>query len=542
MFRSEVGDYFKSIGFEGNVFEPSALKSSYLRGAKSAQKISVSNTIMESVKRLSKTEKGLQLTGENINDWVPVNTLMDKVGLKYLPEEFAGKYLQKDVFKALNEMYSVSSSEEVMSGLWKAFTDTQRFMKSAYTVFFPAYHGRNAISNFFLNWIAGVKNPKSYYQSFQLQKAAIATHKIMRDTGVDFATAASKVNWPAIAGKSGQALWDLADQYGIVGRALGTMDVAEVAGEAAGKLLRPAQKGIKGTLAKGLYGQDPVSSAGRAVGRTIEDNARLAHFVEKLSTGLSPMDAARSVKEVLFDYGSLSAFEKKYFRDRMFFFYTFARKNIELQTKTLMQQPAKHAFFAHLAGGTPRLQGEGKYMSDYEQEILNIPTPFRNKEGQPYQIRGLGSPMEEAFGPLGAPGVGIGNRISRLASRAASRLSPLINTPYELAFQKNLFFNTPITSYPEWVVQKTPVGRAYWTGKQIAGGYQKSKMPSTLLNLATGVSVRPVDVEKMKQYKLREVARKVLERNRKTRSFTRYYAPDKENLPERLQAVLQMQR
>jgi hypothetical protein len=95
---------------------------------------------------------------------------------------------------------------------------------------------------------------------------------------------------------------------------------------------------------------------GFAVGRTVENNARVAHYIDKIvkgggAKGFSPgalgkfeddlvLRSANSVKKYLFDYQDLSPFEQRVMK-RFIPFYTWTRKNIPLQMETFITQPGK---------------------------------------------------------------------------------------------------------------------------------------------------------------------------------------------------------
>ena len=82
---------------------------------------------------------------------------------------------------------------------------------------------------------------------------------------------------------------------------------------------------------------------GMAFGRTIENNSRLAHFMDRtIGRGKSAEEAALSVKKYLFDYGDLTHFERTVMK-RAMPFYTWTRKNIPLQLEALMTMPEKFA-------------------------------------------------------------------------------------------------------------------------------------------------------------------------------------------------------
>lgn len=86
--------------------------------------------------------------------------------------------------------------------------------------------------------------------------------------------------------------------------------------------------------------------AGRAINTGIENNARLALFLDGMNKGMAPVDAAQRVKKFLFDYTSLSEAERTKIKPWVAF-YTFMRKNIPLQFSTLIHEPGKVAVQMH---------------------------------------------------------------------------------------------------------------------------------------------------------------------------------------------------
>ncbi len=270
----------------------------------------------------------------------------------------------------------------------------------------------------------------------------------------------------------------------------------------------------------------------------VEDHSRIAHFVEKTAGGMDPGNAARSVKHVLFDYGDLSDFEKRIFRDKLFFFYTFARKNIGLQVETLLSQPAKQAVFAHLAGGTPVMQGQARNYPDWWQERLTIPTPFRDQEGRQQVVTGTGLPIEEAFGPLAGPGVGLVQRGRRILSRGMSRLNPIILKPIEVATGRHMYFDKPITDWTRYLEQSLPTGRVTGTIRHAIEG--RDVPGSKVLGVATGIRYRPLEPLKQAEYHEKAVAREFLKG--KTPVFKRYFKPKGTEVSTKIDLALQMQR
>ena len=58
-----------------------------------------------------------------------------------------------------------------------------------------------------------------------------------------------------------------------------------------------------------ILGENKAMTTGRAMGSAVEHNARMAHYIHMIDRGLTPADAARSVRQTLFDYSDLTAVE-----------------------------------------------------------------------------------------------------------------------------------------------------------------------------------------------------------------------------------------
>jgi hypothetical protein len=85
----------------------------------------------------------------------------------------------------------------------------------------------------------------------------------------------------------------------------------------------------------------------RRVGEAIEDEAKLASYVRALKDGATRQEAKQIAHAGLFDYSNLTAFEKQWMR-RIFPFYTFTRKNIELQVQSMLKNPGRQAMMFKL--------------------------------------------------------------------------------------------------------------------------------------------------------------------------------------------------
>ncbi len=536
--RGEVVAEQKAAGFVEDVFDPDFLKGVEGRSKQHAETMAAARSIKETIRKFGKpvkegvVEPGF-MSGKQITHPVHGNPAM--TGL--IADDIQ---LPRDIARAIGGAFEVADDPRIAAGYWRLHEQGTKFLKGAFTVPFPAFHARNTITNKIQNWLEGAFNPRAYADAFSLQVAAKRTRGVMRKAlkegqVIDFQTAARQVDWPTvkIGGKEtpGLQLFDAADQRGILGRTIGDVSPEELLGTSA---LDTQVKGLR-RIAKG---QDPIMKTGRFVGGTIEDHDKLAHFLDKVKQGFSPDDAAISAKKALFDYNDLSQFEKKWLRDRFVFFYTFARKNLGLQAKHLAQSPGKQAAFAHLTGGTPTALGEARNFPNYFNERLIGRTPFRDKQGNPIVIPGLGTPLEEAFGPLGGPGVGPVQRTRRILSRGLSRANPIVLKPIEFATGQNIFFDKPITNFREFGLNVLPTARLTSTVKRLI----KSPEPLTskISGVTTGLRFRPLKPLEQQKFHRRNVAKAFLQG--RTPEFRRFFKPKGTTVDPKIDLALQMQR
>src|SRR3990167_1022870 len=160
---------------------------------------------------------------------------------------------------------------------------------------------------------------------------------------------------------------------------------------------------LKGVAKKALpIGQEFLPfKAGKAVGRAIEEQARVLDFVVNLRDTGDITLAAQRTKQFLFDYGNLTNFEKTFMR-RLIPFYTFTRKNLELQVKTLLTTPGRVAAEVTTLSTLGEVMAGGKLSPEEEAALpdwikvgIGI---LSKKKGETVEILGsLGTPIEQPF-------------------------------------------------------------------------------------------------------------------------------------------------
>lgn len=262
-----------------------------------------------------------------------------KLGKFHAPKEVAEEI--KSTLRVLNADPSVAGFDRFMNG-WTRFWKT-------HATSFPvtaAFTSRNARSNLFLNYLAGVTDPRVYVRAGRIQKAAFEVAHLAKFREAVLAKGFEGALREVLS-ESDFKLYQAAREHGIIGAGFSDVDLA-------GKTRAVGVKGVakEGSLAgravKQLGAEGVPARAGAAVNQAVEHNARLAHFAAMVDKTGSFDQAALSVKKYLFDYGDLTPFEQRRLK-AVIPFYTFLRKNTPLQFERLMMDPGKFALRGHIA-------------------------------------------------------------------------------------------------------------------------------------------------------------------------------------------------
>jgi len=424
-----------------------------------------------------------------------------KVKTYLLPEEVA-KDLQSFT-KALKNEASVGSA-------LRGFDKLQNFWKKSVTAYFPAFHARNAFSNFFVNWLAGMKEPRRYQTAMDI---------VNGKTG-------------KVAGKSYDEVLDLAKRQGVLTSGFFEKDIPTELARRVGK---------QSSLQK-------IEQFGSQAGRTIENNARLALFIDRLEKGDDVAEATRITKKFLFDYGDLTGFEKEVMK-RIFPFYTWTRKAIPLMAEQLVKQPVKYKAVFDIINNLQSgdlTEKERKYIPDYIKKSLGIQIG-RGEEGSPLFLASLGLPIEvlEKPGMMGETGL--------------SMMSPILKYPLERATGRNFFTDKDLETDPflyqtkrlwgevpivkqflqvkkkddKYYVNpirmhfiKTMFGRIISTGEKLSD--KDKNIMTRLINSFSGAKIYGVDTETQKYFQDKEESERYLEplmREGEVGKFERFFVP-----------------
>jgi hypothetical protein len=194
---------------------------------------------------------------------------------------------------------------------------------------------------------------------------------------------------------------------------------------------------------------------------SFDKEAKWAMIIGELKSGKPLKEAIKNTEDTLFNYGKLTEFERSVMR-RLIPFYTYARKNAELQAKTLATNPGiianqvKGIGAAGEAMGDPITEEDMEGLPQFVLDSFGIKggSYFDNEYGQPTYFTGFGLPIEEFLGHFkGEQGI-VGNAIADILSIS----NPIIKANLEATLDKDFFRGRPITkldnaSSAKWMVE-----------------------------------------------------------------------------------------
>lgn len=422
------------------------------------------------------------------NNWVEIP------GIKQLK----GKAVHPEIARHLNRFNEVFTTDTGIRNLSSVFNSAQNVWKGLVTASVP-FHLRNAIGNVYNNFLAGVINPNIYTMAAGIQKGLNGKF--------------------VLAGKE-YTSDGLLNEF----RKQGLEGFGVYQGETLKSLTKEAESAF-GTSKLSIKNLNPLSAefapvkGSRWAGDKIETNAKLTHFIDRLSKGDTPEKAAESVRKYLFDYSDLTQAEKKI---RAFVpFYTWTRKNIPLQLESLVTQPGKPSAVNKLVENMRNTQGASEDdIPEWMREEMAIPIMV-NKDGtQSYlmpdipltnlNMIGGGDTLKNAFGML----------------------SPLAKVPIELAMNKQAFTGAPIEKYEgSW----SKFGNLELPSKLAYGLSQLGSIPRTAADIAGSLSEETPSLSPIPQAPKRDPLTSIA-----LGSLLRDVNPDRERVLKKIQRDQQL--
>jgi hypothetical protein len=274
--------------------------------------------------------------------------------------------------------------------------------------------------------------------------------------------------------------------------------------------LRLARTQGKGTLGKveEFMANNKYAKGARAVGDTIDDFSRLAHYIQIRKNTGSAKIAADSVRKYLFNYGELTKADKgiKVIAP----FWTWTKNNLPQQIQEFARQPRYYQTYTRAQDA---LQGDSSagLAPDYTVDSFML---GRDKKHQTFYNPRL--PLTDL--------TGIGS-LSKAGDTAMNMLNPLAKVPVELKTNTQFFNGAPVdpnkdanggydpSTVAQYLLRQTGLGN-----KAIDFFDPTKTVGENLRNLAVGKPTN-VDLVKQKQrayYDLRD--KKIAEKKKKIKA------------------------
>jgi len=292
---------------------------------------------------------------DEYGEMIPAGELVDAIkSMPGVSTKVSTYMLPKAIAKDLNKA-SEFFVDPVTSKMLKGFDNIQNAWKGMATVVRLPFHLRNMYSNWWQAYLSGIKNPQRF-----LQAAAVQTGKVKRLT---------------LGGKeySYSQLKAAIDDLGVHGKGWIGSDIQ-----------RSQVQEIESIIQFGKFRHTNPMRLGRAFGSAIEDNSRIAVFLDQVAKGKTFKEASQSVRKYLFDYTELTDFERNVMK-RVLPFYTWSRKNIPLQIESLLTKPRKYQAYAKglRAIEEDETRAESTYKPKYFNELMYIKSSLKTEQGKP---------------------------------------------------------------------------------------------------------------------------------------------------------------
>jgi hypothetical protein len=349
---------------------------------------------------------------------------------KLLDGEFKG-WLPKGIVDDIKSV--IEPTDNIMNDLGKVtgFDAATGLFKGYVTSLFPAFHFRNMTSNQFqglikygMDWA----NPQTHREAVEILTGVNPSAVVK--------TAAGKTYTHKELLKMIKVNANFLDK--------GAFDNIEMMIDE----MRPSARTLGGVMKQ--HNLNPLSrdfapiQAGRVIGTGIENYSKVTAVIASIKNGKPIKEAIKEAEDALFNYQALTPFEKDFMR-RVLPFYTWTRKNFELQLKTLATTPGRTAAqFKFLRGvneslGEPMTGDEDEGLPPWLRDNFGIKTNSFNN-GQSSMMTGVGHPLEEFFGRFSGEKGFLWNSIANTIVMA----NPLFKYPLEKVTGVDLFRGKPI--------------------------------------------------------------------------------------------------
>lgn len=269
---------------------------------------------------------------------------IDKLIAKHLDfDTFSPKanekfYLPKPIADELNTVYGFNKVNETVKKLLTPLDVFNRNWKPLATAVRPRYHTRNVVGNIYNGVLLGSMNIKQLPLAAKEQLFKYANE--VRTANTPAGSVAKKL-FPK---KFDTKLFDEAVSEGVIGRGFFAMDLHDLSNAAS--MSEDIVKTINRVQSPAEVYKIPILkqylNMSFNIGQALEDNARLALYMDRRAKGLGKKAAKDYVNKHLFDYLSGLGEADKLIK-KVIPFWSWTRFNIPLQTESLIIKPIRQA-------------------------------------------------------------------------------------------------------------------------------------------------------------------------------------------------------
>ena len=378
--------------------------------------------------------------------------------------QLRGYAVPPDIARHLKDITESFTNSDSANKLFRLYDEILGWWKGMATIPNPGFHFRNVLGNIFNNYLGGVRSIEPYKLATQAIRAndttlenfydlvragdnaagiipgeQIAMQRVFNEPR--FREVLTGGDGPKIKVNLGNRTVELnmtgvkflAKLQGVVGRGFISGDISNSIDDVLRRLR--SQRSIQDF--NPLSRESMLFRLAESAGTTVEDHARLAHFIDRLQKGDTPLEAGLSVKKYLFDYSSLTPFERNVMR-RFIPFYAFTRFNLPLQLKELVKQPKYAALMGKFQNFAEALSeevtGEDIEKGDlprYLRDLYSIRLPFQ--VGGRDVTLGVDLPIRDVN--------------SLRPQDWFSMMTPLLTVPFEQIANRNVYFDRDLESY-----------------------------------------------------------------------------------------------
>lgn len=267
-----------------------------------------------------------------------------------------GKHFPKEIADTIERQSQLWSKPNELDGLYKS---SVKMWKSMATSINPGHHFTNFLGNIHNMYVGGMDMtdmPKALRNAYRVTNRSTDAERIAR---LGDLTVGDKTYKAA-------DLYRLANDYEM----LGTSSAMSYLGE------EGTNKWVNNEVFKTFR---------RAGTARVEEPARLAFWLDQIKKGKTPEQAALRTKDVLFDYSELTEAEKTLRGSGMIPFYTWMRKNVPFQFKSMVENPKKVErvrSFADIPWNANETQVDESVIPEQVQHSGFVPGPMAGPNGE----------------------------------------------------------------------------------------------------------------------------------------------------------------